>query len=175
MRLSYRARQFWLALVARPAPAALVKMQAVLSPAQMVLFNGMQPGEKAHALQMLEALQSRGETNSDLLVAALLHDAGKQRCPLHAWERAVIVLVQAASPSLVRRLGRPSRKGCTGWRKPFIVAAQHAEWGAEMAFQAGASPLTVALIRHHSQPAPAGFGPTAASLLGKLQAVDDEN
>ena len=175
MRLRYRARQFWQALVTRPRPGELVKAEAVLSPFQMVLFSGMQPSEQAHALRMLEALQAQGETDPDLLVAALLHDAGKQRCPLRLWERVVIVLVQAASPSLVRRWGEPSASGCRGWRKPFSVAAQHAEWGAVLSLEAGASALTAALIRRHPQPAPADSTLREDSLLRRLQAVDDNS
>jgi hypothetical protein len=175
VRPCYRARQLWLALVARPTPAELANAQAVLLPAQMVLFNGMQPSEQAHALHMLKALRAQGETNHDLLAAALLHDAGKQRCPLHAWERALIVLVQAASPALARRWGQTVTNECTGWQKPFIVAARHAEWGAEMALQAGASPTAVALIRYHAQPAPAGSESVEESLLRKLQAVDQKS
>ena len=175
MRLRYRARQFWQDLVTRPRPGGLVKVEALLSPSQMVLFAGMQPSEQAHALRMLDALQTQGETDSDLLMAALLHDAGKQRCPLHLWERVVIVLVQAVSPSLVRSWGEPPAGSCRGWRKPFSVAAQHAEWGAALALEAGASPLAAALIRRHPLPAPADSTLWEDSLLRRLQAVDDNS
>ena len=178
MRLCYRARQFWLALAARPDPAALAAAQAVLTQAQWALFRGMQPSEQAHALHILHRLQAQGETDPDLLIAALLHDAGKQRCPLHPWERAVIVLAQAAAPRLMRRWSSQAEidpKGCTGWRKPFMVATWHAEWGAKMAQQAGASPLVVALIRRHPQAVPPDSGQAEDNLLRKLQAEDDES
>ena len=178
MRLCYRARQFWLALAARPNPAALDAAQAVLTQAQWALFQGMQPSEQAHALHILHRLQAQGETDPDLLIAALLHDAGKQRCPLHPWERAVIVLAQAAAPRLMRRWSSQAEidpKGCTGWRKPFMVATWHAEWGAKMAQQAGASPLVVALIRRHPQAVPPDSGQAEDNLLRKLQAEDDES
>lgn len=175
MRLRYRARQFWQALATRPMPEALVEAEVVLSPSQMVLFSGMQPSEQAHELSMLAALQNQGEADPDLLVAALLHDAGKQRCPLRLWERVVIVLVQAASPSLVRRWGEPPAVKCRGWRKPFSVAMQHAEWGAALALEAGVSPLAAALIRRHPQPAPADSIVQEDVLLRKLQAVDDNS
>ena len=166
MRLCYRARQFWLALGTRHTPAAIANAEAMLSPAQMVLFSRMQPGEQAHALQMLEALQAQGETDDDLLAAALLHDTGKQRCPLRLWERVAIVLVQAASPALAQRWGEQAAAGCRGWRKPFIVAAQHAEWGAELALQAGVTLLAAALIRRHQSPAPVD-----SSLAGRYPAA----
>ena len=178
MRLCYRARQFWLALAARPDPAALAAAQAVLTQAQWALFRGMQPSEQAHALHILHRLQAQGETDPDLLIAALLHDAGKQRCPLHPWERAVIVLAQAAAPRLMRRWSSQAEidpKGCTGWRKPFMVATWHAEWGAKMAQQAGASPLVVDLIRRHPVPVPPESRRSEDNLLRKLQAEDDES
>jgi hypothetical protein len=175
VRPCYRARQFWQALVARPTPGGMAKAEAVLPPSQMALFRGMQSSEQAHALNMLEALYTQGETDPDLLVVALLHDAGKQRCPLHLWERVAIVLVQAASPALARRWGEQPAGSCTGWRKPFSVAAQHAEWGAELALQAGISPLAAALIRRHQQFAPAESSLREDILLRKLQAVDDNS
>ncbi len=173
MRLCYRARQFWQALKSRPSPGAIAKAEAVLSPPLMALFTGMQPSEQVHAFKVLEALQAQGETDLDLLAAALLHDAGKQRCPLRLWERVAIVLVQAASPALLQRLGEQPAADCPGWRKGFIVAAQHAEWGAEMVRQAGISPLAAALIRRHQLPAPASSQRREDILLRKLQAVDD--
>lgn len=173
MRLCYRARQFWQALKSHPSPGAIAKAEAVLSPPLMALFRGMQPSEQMHGLKVLEALQAQGETDRDLFAAALLHDAGKQRCPLHLWERVAIVLVQAASPALSQRLGEQPAADCPGWRKAFIVAAQHAEWGAELAQQAGISTLAAALIRRHQLPVPAGSQCKEDVLLRKLQVVDD--
>ena len=178
MRLFYRARQLWVTVAVRPPPAALAAVPAVLSPPLMELFCGMQPGEQVHALQVLGKLQAQGETDADLLAAALLHDAGKQRCALQPWERVLIVLAQAACPKLARRWGHlpeNSAQGCEGWRRPFVAAAQHAEWGAEMALQAGASPQVAALIRRHPYPAPPGSTAWEDRLLRKLQAVDDES
>ena len=178
MRLCYRARQFWLALAARPDPAALAAAQTVLTQAQWALFRGMQPSEQAHALHILHRLQAQGETDPDLLTAALLHDAGKQRCPLRPWERAVIVLAQAAAPGLVRRWSSRAETDpaeCASWRKPFVVATWHAEWGAKMAQQAGASPLVVDLIRRHPVPVPPESRRSEDNLLRKLQAEDDES
>lgn len=173
MDLCYRTRQFWQALRSHPSPGAIAKAEAVLSPPLMALFTGMQPSEQVHALKVLEVLQAQGETHPDLFAAALLHDAGKQRCPLRLWERVAIVLVQAASPALSRRLGEQPAADCPGWRKAFIVAAQHAEWGAQLVQQAGISPLAADLIRRHQQPAPVGSQCDEDVLLRKLQAVDN--
>jgi predicted hydrolase (HD superfamily) len=50
------------------------------------------------------------------------------------------------------------------------VAEQHAEWGAQLASQAGASAHTVELIRHHHDP-----HAQKEPLLAALQAADDKN
>jgi hypothetical protein len=62
-----------------------------------------------------------------------------------------------------------------GWRKAFIVAEQHAEWGAEMAREAGVSPLTVCLIRKHHNPPRQEAEIMENSLLHKLWLVDNES
>jgi len=56
-----------------------------------------------------------------------------------------------------------------------MVATWHAEWGAEMAQQAGASPLVIDLIRRHPQVVPPDSGQAEDNLLRKLQAEDDES
>jgi hypothetical protein len=174
-RLLYRTRQFWQALRPAPAHEDLKIARASLAPAQWTLFCRLQPGEQAHGLRVLRALLDQGETAPDLLVAALLHDAGKLRAPLALWERVLIVLGSAFFPARAARWGQGRPRG---WRRAFVVAAQHPAWGAELAAQAGASPRAVALIRRHQERIPAAEPPAGsleASLLRKLQAVDDES
>jgi hypothetical protein len=63
-------------------------------------------------------------------------------------------------------------------RHPFIVSENHAQWGAEMASAAGASPLAVALIRRHQEEI-GELNDQGLSLEGrlllKLQSVDDNS
>jgi hypothetical protein len=101
------------------------------------------------------------------LAAALLHDIGKVLYPLSIFDRMVIVLGERFFPRRVRQwsVGKPSRL-----RRPFIVAAHHPDWGANLAAKAGASSRTVDLIRHH-QEIPSVDDP----LLTALQSADDEN
>jgi hypothetical protein len=131
----------------------------------------MQPSEQTHAHQMLERLRAAGQTDPDLLAAALLHDVGKVLVPLSLPDRVIIVLGKRFFRERARRWseGTPSRL-----RRPFVVAAHHPEWGADLAEQAGASPRTIELIRHH-QDIPSSDDPLDDPLLVALQAADDEN
>ncbi len=166
-RLAYRTRQFWNAL---PGPRKRVETGALLphlTPAQIVLFRRMQPSEQAHAWQVLERLKAAGQTDPHLLAAALLHDVGKIMVPLSLLDRVVIVL----GKRFFRRRARRWSEGTAGrLRRPFVVAAQHPAWGADLAGQAGASSRTVDLIRRH-QDIPSADD----SLLAALQAADEEN
>ena len=100
-------------------------------------------------------LLEQGENQPDLLVAALLHDVGKLRYRLNPLERSLVVLVKAVLPEQARLWGELPLDGwdrTPGWRKAFVVAQQHAGWGAEMAREAGVSRLTESLIRKHHDP-----------------------
>jgi hypothetical protein len=181
-RIPYRVRQFWRAARLQPSFRDLNLAQTNLTPAQMELFSRMQPAEQAHSLHVARALIERGETDPDLLKAALLHDVGKICHPLKLWERAWIVLGKAFSPGLARKWGATPQDGAaiSFLRRPFIVADQHPDWGAGLALQAGVPALTAELIRKHqirpqANPAQTGLPPAQDRLLGLLQSVDDES
>jgi hypothetical protein len=150
-RISYRVSQFWQAVRRRPSSRNLALAQNLLTPAQMVLFTRMQPDEQAHSLNVARSLIERGESETDLLKAALLHDVGKVCQPLKPWERAWIVLGKAIFPGLVCKWGAAPRNGkaVSFLQRPFVVADQHAAWGARLALQAGVSDLSANLIRRH--------------------------
>jgi len=138
----------------------------------MAIFHAQQPGEQAHGLEILHKLQSAGHHHPDLMVAALLHDAGKSRHPLRLWERILVVLGKAFFPKRFPEWGRGSP---AGWRRPFVIAEQHAQWGAEMADRAGASPLASALIRRHQIPLQGTPANLEERLLLLLQRVDNQS
>jgi hypothetical protein len=168
----YRWRQFRQALAARPLPEeALREIAAVLSEQEMVLFQRLSLNDQAHSYQVMTMLKTTGYDNPDLLAAALLHDIGKTRYRLPIWARSLVVLAEAFVPSRVARWGKGE---ATWWRRPFVVKAQHAEWGAEMAKAAGSRPITVALIGRHDKVVGTAGG-YEDELLRQLQWADDEN
>lgn len=122
----------------------------------MALFLQMNPSEQHHSIVIIEKLKQQGDTHPELLEAALLHDIGKIRVRLQSWERVLIVVGQFLFPKRSKDWGNPPDyhpgQALVGWRKSFIVAVHHPEWGAEMAALAGASPLAVALILRHQEP-----------------------
>ena len=125
-RLAYRTRQFWNAL---PGPRRRVETGALLphlTPSQIVLFRRMQPSEQAHAHQILERLKAAGQTDPDLLTAALLHDVGKILSPLSLLDRVVIVLGKGFFRGRARRWGE---EPLNRLHRPFVVASQHPAWG----------------------------------------------
>lgn len=184
-RLVYRTRQFWHTLRSSVSAEDLALASSVLSPSQLALFRKMQASEQSHSLRVFSSLVQQGENDPDLLTAALLHDIGKIQVPLRAWERVLIVLTGTICPECVRRWGVPvagEPLDQAGWRRAFIVAVQHPEWGAELAAGCGASPRTVNLIRRHQEKVTAdNAGGEAvqsgyeALLLRKLQSADDDS
>lgn len=156
----------------------LVQVRGRFTPAQWELFLQMQPADQRHALRIFQRLVRQGENQPDLLLAALLHDVGKLRYRLNPLERAMVVLVEAIQPGQAKRWGSLPPAGwddLPGWRKAFILAAQHADWGAEMAGQVGATSLTVTLIRYHHQPTRLKDDEWMSSLLNKLWLLDNES
>ena len=178
MRIWYRISQFWRVLFARIDPPDLSQALEVLSQDQRALFTRLQPGEQNHAVIVYRRLLEQGENQPDLLVAALLHDVGKLRYRMNPLERSMVVLVKAVLPKKALLWGElPSINwdSLPSWRKAFIVAEQHPEWGAELAREAGVSVLTENLIRQHDQPYSQSPNSEETSLLHKLWLVDNDS
>ncbi len=166
-RLIYRTRQFWNALPGHRKQVDTEALLPHLSPSQIVLFRRMDASEQAHAFQVFERLKATGQTDADLLAAALLHDVGKVLFPLSILDRVVIVL----GKRLFRRRSVHWSEGTPkSFRRPFVVAAHHPQWGADLAEKAGASRRTVDLIRFHQE-----TSTNEDPLLLALQSADDEN
>jgi hypothetical protein len=174
-RLVYRSEQFRKYLGFRSAPLELSAARQVLTPAQLSLFLSLQPGEQAHSLEVLRRLQEQGEVDPDLGTAALLHDVGKVRFPLHVWERVWIVLAGVLLPGRFQAWGalQEGLDRQPWWVRLSAVAAQHPAWGAELAQEAGCSPRAVALVRRHQDHAPLDLHNEENRLLARLQAMDE--
>jgi hypothetical protein len=153
----YRVKQFWWALCAQVPADVWPVVKSTLTAEQLALFQTMSLSDQRHSLQVFRSLWAAGQTNQDLLVAALLHDVGKAGGQLHLWHRVAIVLLRAFWPGLLERLSRGEAKG---WRAGFVIHHRHPELGAMRAQAAGCSSLAVALIRRHQNPPPANPEPS---------------
>lgn len=173
MGIGYRLRQLRSNLTAGPLDAAArQEIAAVLTPAESRLFSQLTHADQWHSVRVLRTLQDASYNQPDLLAAALLHDVGKARCPLSAWDRTVIVVMSALFPVRARRWGR--RGSVDSWQRPFVAREQHPAWGAEMAAEAGSRPGVVELIDRHQEKVEE-VRDESDQLLAWLQWADDQN
>ena len=143
-----------------------------LPPLAVDLFLSMPYYDQQHALKVVETLRRQGYHDPDLIAAALLHDVGKSVSLAgrpRLWHRVATVLGHAFWPDLLERLSREDQG--EGWRQPFYVQEHHAALGAQLAQEAGCSPVTESLIRHHEEPGSESDDPWLAA----LQAADSTN
>lgn len=138
-RARYRARQFFGAL--RPGVDAGLRDEALalLVGGERALFESMTLRDRQHCLDVFRRLRDDGHDDRDLLVAALLHDAGKGEVAL--WHRVAFVLLENV-PGAVDRVAHDG----AGWRGVMYRCRHHDALGAELARRAGSSDAVVALI-----------------------------
>ena len=163
-RVRYRVVQFFTTFWTSFRPVDVAYAARYLDPALLRLFRRMSRAEQHHGIAICRALQAQGYTDADVLVAALLHDVGKIQAPPRLWDRVIAVLGEYFAPQQAARwsVGQPR-----GLKRGFVVRRMHAEWGAGLAAQAGASPRSVNLIRRHHGPA------ENDAELAALQATDN--
>lgn len=172
-RIRYRLWQFGQELWPRPLPpSAWDEIAAVLTPAEMVLFRRYTVSDQTHCYRVMVMLRDSGESDPILLAAALLHDIGKTRVRLSIWDRVLVVVGPVLLASRVAAWGEGEP---LGWRKAFVVKAQHAAWGAEMARIVHSHPDVVALIGRHQDNVPVQATAVEDDLLRRLQWADDQN
>ena len=151
----YRLIQGFRALVpAIPAERDAI-LANVLSPPQAAAFRALPTHDQAHLCRVYQLLVAAGETERDLLVAALLHDVAKAgprgRVRLH--DRIARVVLRAVAPGVLQRL---ARRPAPRWRLGLALAVHHPSLGADRARALGCSERTCWLIAHHeSDPLPA--------------------
>jgi hypothetical protein len=146
-----KIRQFIRHLTARISSAERASLDAWLTPSQAALFDEMHVADRRHGLDVVASLRTMGVADRDVLVAGLLHDAGKGQTGLsprvawslgQAWGGWVWRVAERlpGMPWALRRLG------------------DHAVVSAAMASAAGCSTRTVELIRNQEAPRDPEFG-----------------
>jgi hypothetical protein len=172
MRPYYRVWQFWQFLTARPLDEkAEAEIGRVLTPEQQQLFGRFSDSEQQHSYRVFSTLRAAGHDDPDLLAAALLHDIGKTIKPRYWWDKVLVVLGQAF---LAGKTAEWAKGEAKGFRRPFVVKARHADWGADAAEAAQSSPITIALIRHNHHQS-GEFDEKLKFYLPLLQGADDNN
>lgn len=172
MGIVYRLSQFWQNVTAGPlSPQAANDVASILNEQEAVLFAQMSSSDQWHAYRVYRLVRESGQTNNDLLAAALLHDVGKVHVDLSAWDRSVAVLGETLAPRKVEGWGRGQ---ANGWKRPFVVRKKHARWGARLAEQAGSRPAVVELIERH-QDSPLSGSEHEVELLTLLQWADNQS
>ena len=146
-----RARQFRAHLRAGVTPGERAALAPWITPAQLALFDAMHVADRRHGLDVMVSLRGEGVSEPDVLIAGLIHDAGKGDT--------------GVGPRIAYTLG--SRYGRWIWRVAAIIPGYrsalerlrtHAETSAALAAGAGCSPRTVELIRHQDAPNDPEFG-----------------
>ena len=132
-------------LLARVSPRERDFITGWLSPEQLAVFDGMHVADRRHGLDVVAALRAGGERDPDVLVAGLLHVAGKGDTGIVPRILYSLDLAHIPWPSLA--LG-----WLPGMRAALVRLRDHAETSARLADAAGCSPRTVELIRWQDAP-----------------------
>jgi hypothetical protein len=172
MKIAYRASQFLNALFTRLTPEDHLLIEKTLSPSLLEVFRHMSRSDQLHGIRVLRSVRAGGADHPTLCAAALLHDVGKSRHRPQLWDRILVVLATALFPEAVERWGNAEPQG---WRRAFVIAAQHPSWGADIIRTAGGSDNLVTLVRRHQETPPLPPQTEIDRLLHRLQQADGEN
>lgn len=156
-----KVRQFRAHRRAEVAPDERAGLAAWLGEEQRRLFDAMHIADQRHGLDVVATLRAEGVDDPDVIVAGLLHDAGKGQTGV--WPRVAFSLGQAYG-AWIWRVAAP----LPGFRSALDRLREHAQTSAVLAAGAGCSPRTVELIRHQDAP----IDPDAGRLL---QLADEAN
>ena len=147
----HKVRRFAGHLRARVSAAERSALEGWLSPAQLRLFDAMHVADRRHGLDVAAALRDQGIQDAEVLLAGLLHDAGKGGTGV--WPRVAYSLGQAYGPWVWRAAAY-----VPGFRAPLDRLRHHAERSAGLAAEAGCGARTVELVRHQEDPVDTEFG-----------------
>jgi hypothetical protein len=130
-------------------------------PAQLEVFDAMHVADQRHGLDVVASLRRAGVTDDEVLLAGLLHDAGKGDTGIGP--RVASTLGQRYGAWIPR-----TAAWIPGWRPALARLDDHAEASARLAARAGCTERTCDLIRHQDAP----VDPEAGVLL---QLADEAN
>jgi hypothetical protein len=133
------------------APGERAGLAAWTTPEQIRLFDAMHVADRRHGLDVVMSLRVAGVQDPEVLVAGLLHDAGKGDTGV--WPRVAYALGQAYGPWVWRVAGV-----LPGFSVAIRRLRDHAVVSAGLAAEAGCSPRTVKLIRNQDDPRDPEFG-----------------
>jgi len=146
-----RIRQFR-AYVGAGVPAGeRAGLEAWVPPAVLAVFDAMHVADRRHGLDVVATLRREGVRDPEVLLAGLIHDAGKGTTGLVP--RVLHALAHGYGPS-IRRVATV----VPGYRAALDGLERHPERSAEMAAAAGCSARTVELIRWQEAPRDPEFG-----------------
>ena len=141
-----KIRRFGRHFTGRVAATERAALEGWLTPPQLALFDAMQRADKRHGLDVVAALRASGRSETDLLLAGLLHDCAKGR-GIRVWHRVGWSLSERYGTGVERLFGV-----LPGFRAAFATMRGHAARSADLARGAGASVLTAELIRNQAEP-----------------------
>ena len=137
-----------------------------LTPAQRARFEQMPAFDQQHLCRVANCLVSSGVTDSDVVVAGLLHDIGKcdgKRC-VTLPDRVGKVLLKRFFPGTLLKVAAEYPEGRF---KGLALTVRHPEIGSAIARELGCSARTCWLIRFHESESDLGDPD-----LARLQSAD---
>ncbi len=146
-----RVRQFRAHLRARVTPEERAALVAWTTPAQQALFAAMHVADRRHGLDVVASLRAEGVDESEVLLAGLLHDAGKGDTGV--WPRVAFTL-GGTYGSWILQVTRL----VPGFGSSLERLRTHARTSADLAAAAGCPARTVELIRYQDAPRDPDFG-----------------
>jgi hypothetical protein len=146
-----KVRQFRSHLGARVSAAERTALAAWLTPDQLELFDAMHVADRRHGLDVVASLRAEGVSDRDVLLAGLLHDAGKGAVGVGP---RVAYSLGHAYGSWIWRLASI----VPGYRADLRRLRDHPAASAVLAAGAGCSARTIALIGDQDAPRDPEFG-----------------
>jgi hypothetical protein len=143
------------------APHERAALATWISPDQLALFDAMHVADRRHGLDVMASLRAEGVGEPDVLLAGLLHDAGKGDTGV--WPRVAYALASVYGSWILRVASI-----LPGFASALERLRLHAESSADLAAAAGCPPRTVGLIRFQDAPVDPEFGEL-------LRLADDAN